>query len=93
MRSAIETRVREDAAGDPAFRAALIADAAAAVSERYGLDVPSGTRIRVIEEAADEVVLVLPALRGTELSELELELVAGGSTYTDSPCGNTSTVN
>ena len=93
MRAEIETSIRRDAEADPAFRAALISDPAAALSERYGTGIPGGITLRVVEESADEVVLVLPAQRGTELSELELELVAGGSTYTDNPCGNTSTVN
>lgn len=34
--------------------------------------------MRVLEEAADEVVLVLPATRAAELGEAELAEVAGG---------------
>lgn len=93
MREAIETTIRQDAATDASFRAALIADSVNALGKRYGIAVPASMRIRVIEEQPDEVVLVLPAARGADLSELELELAAGGSTYTDNPCGNTSTVN
>ena len=79
MRTSIEQQLRADAASDPAFRSALLSDPLAAVGERYGVAVPDGLTLRVIEESADEVVLVLPSA-ATRLSDeaLDASLVVGG---------------
>jgi len=82
MRENIENQIREDAAADAAFRAALIADPAAALSERYGAAIPSGISLRVLEESSDEVILVLPSADlATQLSESDLDVAAGASDY------------
>ena len=84
MRSEIETTIRRDATTDPTFRAALISDPATAISERYGQDVPRGLTLRVLEEAADEVVLVLPVDRSAmQFSESDLDVI-NGAAYTNS---------
>ena len=68
------------AQGDEDFRAKLVSDPGSAVSEELGVEIPEGLNVRVIEEGADEVVLVLPAVASTEaLSEEELARAAGGS--------------
>ena len=64
---------------DEDFRAKLVSDPGSAVSEELGVEIPEGLNVRVIEEATDEVVLVLPAAAGAEeLSEEELAKAAGG---------------
>lgn len=78
MRQTIETQLRTDANTDATFRAALIADPASAIRERYGVAIPDGVNVQVIEEGADEVVLVLPsATAGNVLTATELDAVAG----------------
>ena len=80
MREDIETTIRNDAAADAAFRAALIADPATAISERYGTGVPGGITLRVVEESADEVILVLPFDRSAvQLSESDLDIATGAA--------------
>ena len=83
MRAEIETRIRHDAAADAAFRAALISDPVTAISEQYGTGTPDGITLRVIEEGADEVILVLPFDRSAlQLSESDLD-AATGAAYGD----------
>lgn len=78
MRQTIETQLRTDANTDATFRTALIADPASAIRERYGVAIPDGVNLRVVEESADEVVLVLPsATAGNTLSATDLDAVAG----------------
>jgi hypothetical protein len=89
MRSDIETSIRREAEADPAFRAALIADPAAALNERFGAGLPGGITLNVVEESADEVILVLPFDRSAmTLSESDLD-VATGAEYgpTSGACG------
>jgi len=90
MRSKIETQIRDDAATDPAFRAALISDPAAALSERYGTAIPDALSLRVVEESPDEVLLVLPSADfDAMLSESDLDIATGAETYgnfTDNHC-------
>lgn len=89
MRSEIESSIRRDAAADPAFRAALISDPATAISEQYGQGIPGGITLRVVEESADEVILVLPFDRSAmQLSESDLD-IATGAEYgpTNGNCG------
>ena len=65
---------------DEDFRAKLVSDPGSAVSEELGVEIPEGLNVRVIEEGADEVVLVLPAAAGSgALNEEELASAAGGS--------------
>ena len=78
MRKEVENTIRTDAAADAAFRAELLADPSAAIRERYGVAIPDGVNVRVVEEGADEVVLVLPsAMAGNVLTATELDAVAG----------------
>ena len=83
MRSDIETSIRREAEADPAFRAALIADPAAALNERFGAGLPGGITLNVVEESADEVILVLPVDRSNmQFSEADLDVAASaGAIY------------
>ena len=65
---------------DLAFRERLLADPRTALAEHTGREIPAGTSIAFIENRADATI-VLPAYvdGGAELSEEELEAVAGGT--------------
>lgn len=67
------------AVSDAEFRARLVADPRAAVSELLGVDLPQSVTITEVEQAAAEAVIVLPA--GAEdgvVADEELAAVAGG---------------
>ena len=65
---------------DPAFRAALLKDANAAVEKELGVKIPAGLKIKVVEDSATTVHLALPAAaKKGELSDSDLENVAGGA--------------
>ena len=62
---------------DPAFKAALIANPATALKAE-GIDVPAGMAVTVVENTDKLFHLVLPPVPTDELSEDDLEAVAGG---------------
>jgi hypothetical protein len=65
---------------DEAFREALLADAPAAIADELGQELPAGVSVRVIEQAADEIVLVLPPQGLTDnVLDAELAGAAGGN--------------
>jgi len=63
---------------DPAFKAALIANPAAALKAE-GIDVPAGMAVTVVENTDKQFHLVLPPLPTDELSDEALDAVAGGA--------------
>ena len=69
-----------DKAKDASFRKALMADPKASLEKALGAEIPAGVKVKVIEESADTVYLVLPAVtkEGAELDDAQLEKVAGG---------------
>jgi len=62
---------------DPAFKADLIANPAAALKAE-GIDVPAGMAVTVLENTDKQFHLVLPPVPTGELSDESLEAVAGG---------------
>ena len=62
---------------DPAFKAALIANPAAALKAEV-IDVPAGMTVTVLENTNKQFHLVLPPVPTDELSDEALEAVAGG---------------
>ena len=74
------------AAKDEAFRARLLKDPAATIQKEFGVQVPSGVTVRVHENSATVINLVLPSPLelSTEraLSDQELQQVAGGAMST-----------
>jgi hypothetical protein len=66
---------------DPAFKAELLKNPAAAVEKAAGVKLPSGVTVKVLEDTASTVHLVLPGwipAGKNELSEKDLGAVAGG---------------
>jgi hypothetical protein len=70
-------------ATDRSFRAKLLTDPKAALSEFAGHSMPDNFNVKFVERAGD-VTIVLPNAVGgaAELSDAELETVAGGVTPT-----------
>jgi len=65
---------------DPAFKAGLIANPAAALKAE-GIDVPAGIALTVVENTDKQFHLVLPPVPSGEVSDEELDAVAGGLYY------------
>jgi hypothetical protein len=78
-RSEVEAIIAERIAADPAFRDTLLADPRALLSEIVGLDIPHTVQIDLHEESLTQIHLTIPA--SDELTEADLELVAGGGVW------------
>ena len=74
---------------DPAFKARLLAAPAAALAEQ-GIELPPGVEVRVHENSAALVHLALPPKPAEELSDEQLDAVAGGDSA--STAGSVGTV-
>ena len=72
---------------DEALKARFISDPKAVLKE-YGLDVPEGMDVKVVENADDCVHITLPAspAGNMDLSDDELSNAAGGSGMMDCVC-------
>jgi hypothetical protein len=79
----LKAAVAARAAHDDAFRAELLANPRAAVEKALGAPLPAHVTIQAIEEAPDTYVVAVPAKvaagAGGELTDADLEAVAGGS--------------
>ncbi len=75
----LRTRILSRADEDGDFRARLIADPKAAISSEVGTTIPDGFDVVVHEDSATTVHLVLPP--SPELTEAEMEAVAGGGSH------------
>ena len=67
------------AATDEDFREALLRDPKATLVSLFGAPIPEGLNINVVENTATELTLVIPPKLSDDLSEEELDEVAGGS--------------
>ena len=65
---------------DPAFKAELIANPAAALKAE-GIDMPAGMAVTVLENTEKHFNLVLPLVPSGELSDEALDGVSGGGAY------------
>lgn len=79
-RAHIEAGLIEKAGSDASFRALLKNDPHAAIRQLSGNDPVPGMKITVVEEPADEVMLVLPrAIAADELPDELLDYAVGGA--------------
>ncbi|MEM1247359.1 MAG: NHLP leader peptide family RiPP precursor [Acidobacteriota bacterium] len=80
-RGELEDIVRQFAAQSPEYRQALLDNPAEVLARQMGTELPAGMNVQVIEEEANTIVLVAPYVvpgEGSELSDADLESVAGG---------------
>ncbi len=66
---------------NPEYRAALLRNAKGVIEAQFQLELPSAVEVEVLEETPDKVYVVLPHMfeEGAELSDSDLEAVAGGN--------------
>jgi hypothetical protein len=81
-RAEMERRLVQRSMEDESFRQKLLDDPEATIERELGFRLPEGVEVRVVEESADTIYLVLPSVsplgQGEELSDRQLEEVAGG---------------
>lgn len=73
------------------YRDALKRNPKGVVAKQFQMDLPDGLDIKVLEETADTAYIVLPhvAAEGAELSNADLESLAGGATVKgDAKCND-----
>jgi hypothetical protein len=83
-RAEMERMLIERSLQDEDFRRRLLEDPEATIERALGFRVPEEVRVVAVEETRDTIYLVLPSVsplgQGEELSDRELEEVAGGGT-------------
>jgi hypothetical protein len=95
-RTEMERRLIEKSLQDESFRRRLVEDPKGTVEEELGTRLPEEVRVVAVKESAETIYLVLPATpmagrEGRELSDRELESVAGAGTWGDaSVCEDTA---
>jgi hypothetical protein len=82
-RGEVDAAIREQLSKDPEFRQRLLNDPAGTLSSVFGIEIPEGMQVHVHEETPSEIHITIPG--PAELSEQELEMVAGGVCWTDCP--------
>ena len=90
-RAEMERRLIEKSLGDESFRQRLMEDPKGTVEQELGTRLPEEVRIVAVEETQDIIYLVLPGTpmagaEGVELSDRELESVAGGGSWGADTC-------
>ena len=75
-------KIVDQAQKNPKYLESLKADPRGLMEKQLGTAIPKGVNIKVLEEASDTYYIVLPAFakEGAELSDSDLEKVAGGGT-------------
>ena len=67
---------------DPDFAARLKADPKAALHEAFGTELPDELQVSVFQETPNHLMIRIPLMLTDEISESELEGVAGGACTT-----------
>ena len=87
-RKEAETKIVSKALEDADFRNNLKANTKAVLAQELGGEIPEGVEIEVLEETDSKLYLVLPPLMlEEELSDEELEAVAGGGCWIGASSG------
>ena len=93
-RADIERKLIQRSLEDEDFRQRLLADPKGALEQELGTQLPEGVEVRVVQESADTIYLVLPSTSavgdGGEISDGALGEVAGGASVeiTEATGGN-----
>jgi hypothetical protein len=78
-----ERRLVQRSLEDEEFRQRLLDDPKGTIEQELGSRLPESIDVRVVEETADTIYLVLPSAsplgQGSEISDQELDAVAGGT--------------
>ncbi len=83
-RAEVERRIIEKSLADEVFRQRLLEDPKGALEEELGTRLPEGVQVRVVEESADTISSGSPlGGEGGDLSDRDLEAVAGGGFFDD----------
>lgn len=90
-KQAVENQIYSKALKDEAFKESLKNDPKSVIENEFGIKLPDGVNIHVVENSATEFYLAIPgSSEERELSEDELSTVAGGGwirpNYTDGDC-------
>lgn len=81
-RKEFETKLVMKSLENPEFRQRLIANPKAMLSQELGQQIPDEIAIEVLEETDKKIYLVIPpAVVEEELSEEQLEAIAGGGCW------------
>ena len=96
-RAEMERRLIQRSLEDEAFRQRLLDDPKGIIQQELGNRMPESVEVRVVEESAELIYLVLPSAspvgQGGEISDRDLDAVAGGGLaeatceYTESTYG------
>ena len=79
-RGEVNDLIANFAAKNTEYKQSLLADPKKVVSMQLGQDLPDTLAIKVVEDSAEVMHMVLPYVpeEGAELSDADLEMVAGG---------------
>ena len=79
-RGEIQDLLVKFATEQPQYKDALKKNAKDVIYKQFGIQVPGNVKVNVLQESADQVYVVLPHVveSGAELSDADLETVAGG---------------
>jgi hypothetical protein len=84
---------QQEPSGREEFRQRLLDDPKGTLEQELGDRLPEGVEVWAVQESAQTIYLVLPSAsslgEGGEISDEELDAVAGGTSVSSPTCGNT----